>query len=474
MNDNVLNDCLQDLYEQAPCGYVFSLPDGTLVRVNQTFLIWTGYSRAELLSRRFQELLTVAGKMFFENQYAPLLRMQGAVQEVTFDIVRRDGSRLPVLMNSVLRVDATGSPILVASTIFRAVERRAYEQELLLARTRAEHLAEVVTASSDAIVTCARDGSVRRWNLSAERLFGYTPATFPTLTLRDLLPFEGAAGYERTMRPLWQGEPVHVDTFGVRNDGKRIDVSVGVTPHTDELGAVSSLSAIISDISERRAIERLQQEFLAMASHELRTPLVAIRGYAQLMQRRKAYNEQSLETIVAQTRQLAGLIDDLLLASQIEANRFELRKGELDLVAVARRAATTSVLSDDCDIRVDVPDDPVVILADRQRIEQVFANLLTNAVKYSPDGGTVEVSISKSNGVARVRIRDQGIGIREVDIPHLFERFYRAPDVAQETKGAGLGLYITQRIVEDHGGRVDVESEIGQGSTFTVTLPAAE
>lgn len=474
MNEDVLNESLQDLYEQAPCGYIFSLPHGRLVRVNQTFLDWTGYSRAELLSRRFQDLLTVPGKMFYENQYAPLLRMQGTVQEVAFDIVRSDGSRLPVLVNAVLRVNEEGKPLLVASTIFSAVERRTYEQELLKARIQAEHLAEVVTASSDAIITCALDGSVQRWNAGAERLFGYTATAFATLTLRDILPFGGESGYERTTRPLLDGNPVRGDTVAVRADGEQVDVAMSIAPHTDELGNVASLSAIVSDISERRALERLQQEFLAMASHELRTPLVAIRGHAQLMQRRKAYSEESVETIVAQTRQLARLIDDLLLASQIEANRFELRLGDLDLVVVARRAVATCVVHDGCTIRIHAPQNPVIIRADRQRLDQVFANLLTNAVKYSPNGGLIEVCVRRNAVEAQVQVSDQGIGIRQADIPHLFDRFYRARDVAEDTKGTGLGLYITRRIVEEHGGRIDVESEVGRGSTFTVTLPAGE
>src|SRR3712207_5984696 len=133
----------------------------------------TGYARDELVpARRFQDLLTVPGKLFYENQYFPLLRMQGSVQEVAFDLVRGDGERLPVLVNSVQRTDEDGRPLLVASTVFDATQRRRYEQELLAARRRVEQLAEIVTDAGDAILTATPDGVVRSWNAGAERLFG--------------------------------------------------------------------------------------------------------------------------------------------------------------------------------------------------------------------------------------------------------------------------------------------------------------
>jgi PAS domain S-box-containing protein len=472
MNDDVLKESLQDLYEQAPCGYIFTLPDGTLVRVNQTFLDWTGYARDELLAKRLQDLLPVPGKMFYENQFVPLLFMQGTVHEVALDLVRRDGTRLPVLINSVLHTDGAGSPQWVASTVFAATGRRAYERELLLARARAEQLAEVVTASTDAIITCSVVGTVQSWNSSAERLLGYSPDAFPGLALRDILPFGGDAGYEQTVDSLREGVPVAVETVAARADGERIDVSVSITPHSDDVGAVSSLSAIIRDISERRALERMQKEFLAMASHELRTPLVSIQGHAQLMQRRGTYSERGAATIITQARQLSRLIDDLLLASQIDADRLELRRDELDLVAAAREAAGYVANSDG--IRIEAPPHPVVIRADRQRLGQVFGNLLTNAVKYSVGDAEIQVRISDGDGEVRVDVIDHGIGIRPDDIPHIFTRFYRAEDVAGEIKGTGLGLYITRRIVEGHGGTITVESKPGEGSTFTLTFPVSE
>lgn len=471
MDDDALQQSLRDLYEHAPCGYIFASTDGTLLRVNETFIRWMGYSRTDLLNRHFQDLLTVAGKIFYENQYSPLLRMQGTVEEVTFDFLCEDGNRLPVLLNSVLRTGTDGSSNLVASTVFRAVDRRAYERELLVERSRVQHLADVVSASIDAIMTCWIDGRVQSWNNSAERLFGYSSESLAALRLNNILPFGGEAGYTRTLETLRQDKPFRGETVALCASGESVDVSVSVTPHLDDLGAVDSFSVIVGDISERRDVERLQQEFLAMASHELRTPLAIIHGYAQLMERRRQYSENGIASILAQTNQLATLVDDLLLASQMEADRFLLHLTEVNLIDIAG-AAVGQVLYDGADITVRGPRHPVLIRADQERLMQVFSNLLTNAVKYSPDGGDIEVDISENGNDICVEVIDHGMGVPADSIPRLFDRFYRAPQAIAASKGAGLGLYITRRIVEGHGGTIRVASEVGKGSRFRITFPS--
>src|SRR3954454_19376209 len=137
MADLPFEDTADDLYEYAPCGYLTTSPDGTILRVNHTFLAWTGYRREDLVGvRRFQELLTPGGQIYHETHYAPLLRMQGSVREIAVDIVTADGHRLPVLVNSVLLTDDDGAPMIVRTTLFDARERKAYERELLASRDR--------------------------------------------------------------------------------------------------------------------------------------------------------------------------------------------------------------------------------------------------------------------------------------------------------------------------------------------------
>lgn len=143
LDEDLIAESAEELYENAPCGYFSTLPDGTFVRVNQTFLTWLGWSRAELVGRkRFQELLTLAGKIYYETHYAPLLRMQGAVNEVALDLVGSDGQTLPVLVNTVQKRDLLGQPLINRTTVFNARDRRQYERELLLERRKAEQAAE--------------------------------------------------------------------------------------------------------------------------------------------------------------------------------------------------------------------------------------------------------------------------------------------------------------------------------------------
>jgi PAS domain S-box-containing protein len=473
VNERLLREGLHDLYDDAPCGYLFTLPDGSLVRVNRTFLRWTGYAESDLLARRLQDILTVAGRLFYENQFAPQMMMQGSVQEVAFDFVCKDGSRLPTLVTSALQRDDDGSPLVVASAIFSAAERRAYERELLAERARAEHLAQVVTASSDAIITCTAEGRVLTWNRSAEVLFGYSTERFAGLTLHDLLPFENDESLAGVMRSLRSGTAVHAETLGVAANGERVDIAVSIAPHADELGALGSLSAIMRDIRERRVLERLQGEFLAMASHELRTPLVSILGFAQLMQRGQSYSEQGVTTIIAQTRTLTRLIDDLLAASQLEAGGLRLQRSDVDLVAIVREAVAL-ISSQGRTISVDAITGPLIVYADRQRVHQIVSNLLTNAMKYSAEGSDIEVQVRAEGRDARVDVTDHGIGIKPEDLAHVFDRFFRSAEAVEHEKGAGLGLFITRRLVERQGGQIRVESVPGVGSTFTFTLPLRE
>lgn len=471
MSADLVRASLEDLYDDAPCGYIFTLPDGRLALVNKTFVAWTGYERSELLETRFQDLLTIPGRIFYENQYAPLLQMQGSVKEVSFDIHCKDGSRLPVIVNSTLRNGAGGQPALIASTIFDATDRQRYEQELRTARERAEQLATIVTAANDAIVRTTPDGTIETWNPGAERLFGYAQAEILGQNLWDILPsLQRDADRHLLLQELKAGRPVYLDGEGNHADGRQVAVSVGLMPHTGLLGELAAISAIIRDISERRALERLQQEFLAMTSHELRHPLTSIKGQAQLMRRRAAYSERAVDAIVEQTDRLGRLIDDLLLASLIEADRFEIRREPVDLVREVSQAVE-QIQAEEHPIQIETTASSFLVLGDRQRLGQVFANLLSNAAKYSPAGQEITVRIRTDDTAASVAVADRGVGIPPEDIPRLFSRFYRADGAARRIQGLGLGLYITNRIIHAHDGSIEVKSQLGAGTTFTVTLP---
>ena len=242
---------------------------------------------------------------------------------------------------------------------------------------------------------------------------------------------------------------------------------------------------------ERSEVEvalRARNDVLATISHDLRTPLTSIRGFAQLLRRRIARGgaispedlADRLGRIEEQTQQMTRMIDDLLDVAHLDAGRaLELRRERCDLVALAEKAASdTQRTADRHQLRFQATEPEIVGLLDCARLERVLQNLLTNAVKYSPDGGLISLAVSRERDAtgewALIAVRDQGVGIPAADIPRLFERFFRATNVGHRIRGTGIGLAGAHQIVEQHGGRIEVASEEGVGSTFTVWLPLDE
>ena len=224
-------------------------------------------------------------------------------------------------------------------------------------------------------------------------------------------------------------------------------------------------------VANPTASER-QRDFITLIGHELRNPLAAIIAYAQLMQRRGAYDEQALTTIVAQAGQIDRLVGDLLDSSRLEAGQLQLEPSQTDLVAVARASTQQAQLTSRVHVvRLESPGGPLEGWWDRGRLGQVFANLLGNAIKYSAAGGEILVQVEDLGTEARVSIEDHGAGIAPAVLPHLFDRAYRGLATAAGVPGLGLGLYISKALVEAHGGSIQVESLLGQGTVFSFILP---
>ncbi|WP_026369423.1 ATP-binding protein [Kallotenue papyrolyticum] len=222
--------------------------------------------------------------------------------------------------------------------------------------------------------------------------------------------------------------------------------------------------------------------FLSIAAHELKTPLTSLLGYAELLQRRLARNPVAeerelrlLNVIVDQTRRLNRLIGVLFDLSRLQIGQFTIVRQPLDFVALtARIIGEVQPTLERHQLHFELPATPIRIIGDDLRLEQVLQNLLQNAVKYSPNGGTIDVRLTQHHNWARLVVHDQGMGIPAEALPNIFQRFYRAANAERRNDGGiGVGLYVAQQIVELHGGHIDVESIEGRGSTFTVWLPLA-
>ncbi len=254
---------------------------------------------------------------------------------------------------------------------------------------------------------------------------------------------------------------------------RRIPVS---SPENDEVGKL--ITAFNQTLGRLESLFTTQRRFLADVSHELRTPLTVIKGNVGLLRKMGVTDEESLSSIEMEVDRLTRMVGDLLLLAQAESGKIplDMRPVELDTILLEVFQQARVLAGDRLQMRISEIDQ-VQVIGDRDRLKQVLLNLVGNAVKYTPAGGQVVIGLSKSEDMARFLVTDTGPGIPAQDLPHIFERFYRAERSRTRTRdgsGYGLGLSIAYWIVQNHGGRIEVDSKEGQGTTFGVWLPLAK
>ena len=241
-------------------------------------------------------------------------------------------------------------------------------------------------------------------------------------------------------------------------------------------GALINTIATVRDISRFRQADELKSEFISIVSHELKTPVALIKGYVSTLRREdvkwdREIMDASLQVIEEEADRLTGLIENLLDASRLQAGGVELKRADIAMKKMATRLAERfQTQTDQHKIDVDFPEDFPVIMADESRLEQVIANLLSNAIKYSPAGEIRINGRSLANEII-ICVTDEGPGIAPGDLPHIFDRFYRAPETSRKTKGAGLGLYLARAIIEAHGGRMWADPKAEKGARVCFSLP---
>ncbi len=343
---------ISDLYNHAPCGYHSLDADGVFVRMNDTELNWLGYKREELVGRKkFLDLVKPESQQVFAESFAGFKR-RGWVRDLEFDLVRKDGTVLPVVLNSTAVRDAEGNYRMSRSTVF--------------------------------------------------------------------------------------------------------------------------------DNTDRKALERSKDEFISMVGHELRNPITTLRAGLSLLASGKL-GEQSvkgqhlLEIAVEDTERLTRLVNDMVDIQRLKLGRFTLARQNCDAAQLAHQAAdAVQPLAAKAGVQIEVAAEAATVWADPDRVVQTLTNLLTNAIRFSPAQTTVQVRTAAQPGHVLFQVADQGCGIEKEMHEVVFERFRQAGAAARSQGGLGLGLSVCRGIVEEHGGRIWVESEPGKGSTFSFTLPIAE
>jgi two-component system phosphate regulon sensor histidine kinase PhoR len=315
----------------------------------------------------------------------------------------------------------------------------------------------------DGVFLVGSDGVILLWNPAAARITGL---------------FEGAvvgspAEVVLGDWPLGQGQ--RPQTFPV--EGPEGELWLSLTAAEFPHGTVYAFR----DLTEERAVEQLKSDFVSTVSHELRTPLAAIYGAAMTLQRgdvelNDAQEAGMLEVIAGESERLARIVNDILLASRLDSGAAMVEISSTDATDLARGvlAAAEAHLPSDIELVLIAPEPPPQVAADPDGLRQVLVNLVENAIKYSPEGGRIELELAQSDGRVRFAVRDAGLGIPASEHERIFEKFFRLdPNLSRGVGGTGLGLYISREIVRRMGGRIRVESEPGSGSTFSFELPLA-
>ena len=361
---------------------------------------------------------------------------------------------------------------LIANEAGDVLERTRLQEEVVEERERA---AQVLAHVGDGVILVDENGIVRLWNPAVADITGVDAAEVLGRRLEEVLPGWAAIAplVPLTSAPAYAAK--HAETLPLDVAGRELWISISAVEFPN--GTVYALR----DLTEERGIEKLKSEFVATVSHELRTPLAAVYGAAMTLRRPDVEIDDErrarlLAVIASESDRLARIIEQVLAASRLESGTFALTVERCDAGRLALEVveAARINLPDGIAIGIHAGDALPAVAADPDMLRQVLANLVDNAVKYSPRGGGVHISLEPHEGRVLFAVRDEGLGIPLREQERIFEKFYRLdPNLARGIGGTGLGLYISRELVRRMGGRIWVASREGEGSTFFFELPIA-
>jgi PAS domain S-box-containing protein len=442
-----------------------------------------GYAEAEALGASLFELISPADDVDVIRRHFQDFPTSGV--EVWECVARRrDGSRLyaDVSVRQAGEQDGTALYVVTAKDVTQIKVQR--DAKMFEARFRG-----LLESTPDAIVMINKTRRIVLANSRAERLFGYERGALLGQPIEALLPQRFRSGHlEYRVNSFAEPMGAGLELFGLRKDEVEFPVEISFSPLETEEGTL--VMSAIRDITERKLqnlrvqeANRLKSEFLANMSHELRTPLNGIIGFSEFLVDEKPgplnpKQREYLQDILNSGRHLLQLINDVLDLSKIEAGKMELNPETFSVAAAIAGACSLMypmAAKKGIHIKVSIAPELDTVTLDPSKFTQVLYNLLSNAVKFTDDGGEVQVVAGRREWDSfQLQVRDTGIGIRSEDFDRLFREFVQLESGAtRHFEGTGLGLALTKKIVEVQNGTIDVASQVGKGSTFTVVLPLA-
>jgi len=473
--------------DNAPIGMALVGLDGRFVRVNRMLCEITGYDADELVTRRFQDI-THPDDLDIDVGIAERLR-RGDINRYQFEkrYVRKDGSIVEALLSvSILRGE-DDSPRYFISQMQDISERKRDEHALRLSQAK---FSGIVSIAADAIISVDAEQRITIFNEGAEKIFGYRASEVIGSPLERLIPERFRAVHREHFARFAAG-PVAARTmatrkevFGLRKNGEEFPAEASISKV--DVGGEVFLSVVLRDSTYRKSVETAllravsaRDDVLRIVAHDLRNPLTAIMMQASALERPgpepERRDQQARHVIAHAAKRMNQLIQDLLDVALVEAGQLQISATRLsasDLVRDAVEMQEPIAASAKLTLRYDIKEGVRDIWGERKRLLQAFENLIGNAIKFTKEGGEIVVSAAPMGEQVVFSISDTGAGIAPDAAEHVFDPFWQAATSAKRL-GAGLGLPIIKGIVEAHGGRIWVDTELGRGSTFSFTIPAA-
>jgi PAS domain S-box-containing protein len=484
------------MLEDAPVGIaILNGPDLVIESANRQILTYWGKGNSVIdkpLCEVLPEIFEQGFKEIFENSFYTGIPYFGHEVMVQFE---REGELVDNYYNFVYQPlknekGQTESIMAVAIAVTEQVEARKHLEQIITEKSVLENellenqqrLQSILDTMAEGVGIIDNTGQLIYANQMAQRILGLEESEIKSRTYDDPnwvnLRIDGSVlpNEDHPMSKMMRtGMPIYDEEIAVQPPGKdRFYISINAAPIKDKNGQITGGIGTFMDVTNRRFLMQQKDEFIGVASHELKTPVTSLKASLQLLDRMKNRKGADLSKLIDQSNRsltkLQHLVADLLDVSRITQGQLMLRKSTFLVSELINNCCNHIRDSGKFELVIEGTLN-VKVNADEQQIDQVLVNLVNNAVKYAPESSKIVVSIEEFDREVKISVKDNGPGIPEAKVPHIFEKYYRADHSDRQTTGLGLGLYICAEIIRKHGGEIGLESILGSGTVFWFTLP---
>jgi PAS domain S-box-containing protein len=447
--------------------------EGIITSWNESAFRIFGYTAEEIIGVSVLKLIPT-DRQHEEPKILEQLKKGIRVDHFETKRMKKDGTLIDVSLTISPILDSDGKIIGLSKIARDITAQRSAEVD-------SNRLAAIIASTDDAIISKDLNSIVTSWNESACRIFGYTADEMVGSSILKLIPPDRQDEEPKILSELKKGNRVeHFETVRMKKDGTLIHVSLTISPIKDRSGNVIGLSKIARDITEKKLTEKKKDEFIGFVSHELKTPLTSLRSYIQVALHKSKgekhdFISHALTKAEQQTKRMENMITDFLNISRFEDGQMKIEVSSFDLAAIIHSCMEDARITSSKHQLSYNGDTQAMVMGDVEKISLVLTNLISNAQKYSPDGGEIIISCNKTADGFTVSVKDHGIGISKGDQKNMFQKFYRIKsEKTRFISGFGIGLYLASSIIALHGSAISVESTLDLGSTFSFSLKKAE